>query len=452
MKNNVRFLLVGGLCSFVIFSLTGRASAANLVHPMNLRIQVSGSPTSPDCGTLPSGKALICYSPQMVRAAYNYAVTFEAVTLDGAGQTIAIVDAYGSPTILPTTSPNYGTSDLAKFDDELGLPDPPSLTIACPTAGCPVFNPSDTKHDEVGWAMETSLDVEWAHAAAPAANIVLVVAASSAWPDINAAVQSAINFPGVSVISQSFGQAEYQIAPGSSEVTKAHANYELAQSNRITVLASTGDSGATNGSKLPNATFPASDPLVTAVGGSEGLPYPAGLYASGGYGGEQVWNENDRKDGIIGATGGAPSDLFPAPTFQKGPALAFRTIPDVSYNAAQNGGVLVYVSALGGSTVGFYVMGGTGASAPQWAGIVAMTNQMRELMGNSQPLGYINPAIYMLAQGASAANDFHDITVGNNQLRGTHTGFPATRGYDLATGWGTPNVANLVPDLANAVE
>lgn len=383
----------------------------------------------------------------MIRAAYNYSATFEGITLDGAGQTIAIVEAYGSPAMVPTTSPDYSTSDLAIFDRTFAIPDPPSFSIVCPTLGCPVF--SDTQNDEVRWAIETSLDVEWAHAMAPGASIVLVVAATGAASDINAAVQSAITLPGVSVISQSFGQPESLIRPDNAEVVQAHANYEQAQLNGITVLASAGDRGATDGSTRPNATYPASDPLVTAVGGTEGLPYPGGLLASDGYGGEQVWNEADRKNGIIGATGGAVSSLFPLPSFQQGLSLTSRTIPDVSYNAASDGGVLVHLSALLGRS-GWYVGGGTGAGAPQWAAIIAMANQMSVLMGK-EPLGYINPALYALAQGATAANDFHDITIGDNQLFGTLFGFPATPGYDLATGWGTPNVASLVSDLVNAV-
>ena len=95
-------------------------------------------------------------------------------------------------------------------------------------------------------------------------------------------------------------------------------------------------------------------------------------------------------------------------------------------------------------------MGGTGAAAPQWAGIIAIANQLSILLGK-QPLGYINPAIYALAQGATAASDFHGITVGNNRLFLTDFGYKATAGYDFATGWGTPNVANLVPDLVKAV-
>ncbi|MGB8542418.1 MAG: S53 family peptidase [Candidatus Acidiferrales bacterium] len=448
MKNNSWRSQAVGLCSFVMFTLAGTVSAQDFVYPIHtLHVQVSGPSTPPDCVALNSRETLICYSPAMIRAAYNYSATFEGITLDGAGQTIAIVEAYGSPAMVPTTSPDYSTSDLAIFDRTFAIPDPPSFSIVCPTLGCPVF--SDTQNDEVRWAIETSLDVEWAHAMAPGASIVLVVAATGAASDINAAVQSAITLPGVSVISQSFGQPESLIRPDNAEVVQAHANYEQAQLNGITVLASAGDRGATDGSTRPNATYPASDPLVTAVGGTEGLPYPGGLLASDGYGGEQVWNEADRKNGIIGATGGAVSSLFPLPSFQQGLSLTSRTIPDVSYNAASDGGVLVHLSALLGRS-GWYVGGGTGAGAPQWAAIIAMANQMSVLMGK-EPLGYINPALYALAQGATAANDFHDITIGDNQLFGTLFGFPATPGYDLATGWGTPNVASLVSDLVNAV-
>jgi subtilase family serine protease len=449
VKNNLWRSQVVGLCSFVIFTLAGTVSAQDFVYPIHtLHVQVSGPSTPPDCVVPNSKETLICYSPAMIRAAYNYSATFAGITLDGTGQTIAIVEAYGSPTMVPTTSPDFSTSDLAIFDRTFAIPDPPSFTIVCPTLGCPVF--SDAQNDEVMWAIETSLDVQWAHAMAPGASIVLVVAATGAASDINAAVQSAITLPGVSVISQSFGQPESLIRSGNAEVVQAHANYEQAQLHGITVLASAGDLGATNGSMRANATYPASDPLVTAVGGTEGLPYPAGLLASDGYGGEQVWNEVDRMDGIIHATGGAVSFLFPLPSFQQGLNLTSRTIPDLSYNAAVNGGVLVHISAALLGRSGWFVVGGTEAGAPQWAGIIAMANQMSALMGE-EPLGYINPALYALAQGSTAANDFHDITIGNNQLSGTLIGFSATPGYDLATGWGTPNVASLVPDLVNAV-
>jgi subtilase family serine protease len=256
-------------------------------------------------------------------------------------------------------------------------------------------------------------------------------------------------FPG-SVFSQSFGQPEYLIHGNNAQMLQAHKNFVTATQNQITLLASAGDFGGSNGANFANAGFPASDPLVTAVGGTEGLPYPTGLNISGAYGGEQVWNENDPADGLVAATGGAPSLLFRVPAFQLGLGLTSRTIPDISYNAAINGGVLVFWSALGGNTVGFYIVGGTSAGSPQWAAIVALANQYSAAHGHG-PLGSINPAIYHLAKSSAYSNDFHDITVGNNDLLGILPGFNAATGYDFATGWGTPNVSNLIPDLVNTV-
>jgi subtilase family serine protease len=152
-----------------------------------------------------------------------------------------------------------------------------------------------------------------------------------------------------------------------------------------------------------------------------------------GYGGEQVWNEP--AFGV--ATGGAPSLFFPVPSYQNGLNLTARATPDISYNAAVNGGVLVFWGAIP-AAAGFYVVGGTSAGSPQWAAIVALANQAHE-----GPLGFINPALY-----SCPAGDFHDITVGNNALAGS-IGFTAAAGWDDATGLGTPNVAKLVADLAS---
>lgn len=409
----------------------------------------------PLCGS--GSGSIVCYSPSFIKTAYNY-----PTGLDGSGQTIVIVDAYGSPTI---------SADLATFDSYFGLPAPPSFTIICGNGACPNFNPRDTFHDVLGWGVETSLDVEWAHAMAPGANIVLDVASSSSGNALNDAEATAISlYPGA-IISQSFGIPEFLLKANNGQVMQAHANYVAAQAAGDTVLASAGDFGATNGGTFANANFPASDPLVTAVGGTMGLPYNATgtIEACGsgqtctsglavytgpctnprtlgpnctptGYGAEQVWNEPD----IGAATGGAPSLLFGVPTYQNGLGLTSRTTPDISYNAAVDGGVLVKFSFL--SPGGYFVVGGTSAGSPQWAAIFALVNQQRALDGKAS-IGFANPAIYALT-GAQKANDFHDITVGNNQLAGTTVGFNAASGYDDASGWGTPNVSNLVTDLA----
>jgi subtilase family serine protease len=370
---------------------------------------------------------LICYSPQFLRTAYNF-----PATPDGSGQTIVIVDAFGSPTI---------ASDLAGFDAAFRIPAPPSFTIVCPDGGCPVFDPTDTPHDELGWSLETSLDVEYAHAMAPGANIVLVVAATSSGNAINVAEAAAIQrYPG-SIMSQSFGIPEIVVHNNNAQIAQAQRNYAAAQQAGITVLASAGDFGAPNRFQTANAQFPASSPLVTGVAGTQGNPYAAGLVTltngrPTGYGGEAVWNEPR----FGAATGGAPSALFAAPAYQSGLNVTTRTVPDVAYNAAIDGGVLVLDRTRGG----FFIVGGTSAGSPQWAAIVALANQL-----NGGPLGAINPTLYAIGSScsANAAVDFHDITVGNNQLVGTPVGFSAGTGWDGATGWGTPNVAKLVVDL-----
>jgi subtilase family serine protease len=162
-----------------------------------------------------------------------------------------------------------------------------------------------------------------------------------------------------------------------------------------------------------------------------------------GYGGEQVWNEPSF--GV--ATGGAPSLLFGVPSYQSGLGLTARG-PDVAYNAAINGGVLVVYGGFGFPVL--FIVGGTSAGSPQWAGIAALANQARASAGKG-PIGDLNPVLYSIYHNsAKYANDFHDITVGNDQEVGTPVGYSAGTGYDLASGIGTPNVANLVSDLAAA--
>jgi len=428
-------------------------------QPLSVWVQLNSTSFSPNgipyCGS--TFFALICYGPSFIRTAYNF-----PSTLDGTGQTILIVDAYGSPTI---------QNDLSHFDTLFGISPPPSFTILCPT-GCPsktLVGSRDFFHSPLDWAFETSLDVEYAHAIAPGANIVLVVASTDSGNDINAAEAKAIQlYPG-SIMSQSFGLPEYFIQGNNLQVLQAEKNYAAAAAAGITVFAAAGDNGASNGASFANALFPASDPLVTAVGGTEGNPYipftdaqtcsgtcSAGLVTvSGtcstghifvspctpvGYGGEQVWNE-PAFGPFRTATGGAPSLLFGVPSYQNSLGLSSRATPDVAYNAAIDGGVLVFTSFTGFNA--FSLFGGTSAGSPQWAAIAALANQAA-----GHPLGFLNPAIYAIGHDSTKyANDFHDITVGNNRLDGSPVGFQAGTGWDDASGWGTPNVANLIPDL-----
>jgi subtilase family serine protease len=375
---------------------------------------------------------LSCYDPTEIREAYNI-----PSSLDGAGQTIVIVDAYGDPTI---------QSDLALFDGLFHIPAPPSFTVyggsATQTAG---------PHVASGWANETALDVEWAHATAPKANIVLVETSSSSGNAMNSAEKNVIpNYPGA-IVSQSFGLQESAIQGGANntQVQQAHKNYEQFAALGDTILASAGDFGASNATDVNSPQYPASDPLTMSIGGTEGNPYPLGLCPSAtaadaaadicSYGGEQTWNEPD----FGAATGGAPSLIWARPGYQDGIAgLTTRGVPDVAYNAAINGGVLV---AEGGS---FWLIGGTSCGVPQWAGIFALVNQARAQSGKAG-IGLPDTALYAIYHSKRYASDFHDITTGNNTLAGAPlAGFKAGKGYDLTTGIGTPNVANLIADLA----
>jgi subtilase family serine protease len=369
---------------------------------------------------------LACYDPTQIRNAYDV-----PGSLTGAGQTIVIVDAYGDPTI---------EDDLAAFDGLFGLPAPPSFTI---------YHGSNTQtagpHGAADWALETALDVEWAHAIAPGANIVLAEAPSSSGNAINSTEANVVSkYPG-SIVSQSFGINENAIKGNGNNIQwqQADKNYQSFRDLGITVLASAGDFGATTGTSSNTPSFPSSDPWVTAVGGTQGHPYPYGLCESMdtdqcSYGGEEAWNEPDF--GV--ATGGAPSQLFGTPSYQSGTSsFSTRTTPDVSYNAAVNGGVLV----VQGPSV--WLVGGTSAGSPQWAGVFALANEARAKSGKG-PIGFANDDLYAIYNSSRYGSDFHDITVGNNTLVGAPVaGYSAGTGYDLATGIGTPDVANLIQDL-----
>ena len=424
---------------------------------------------------------IVCYRPNFIKKAYDFPSTG---VLDGSGQTIVIVDAFGSPTI---------AADLALFDTIFGIAAPPSFTIFCGNSNTPldpstcphVPITSNPKHDVFGWSIETSLDVEYAHAMAPGADLVLVVSATSSGNSLNDAEAAAIAaYPGA-VFSQSYGIPEIFVHANNAQIMQAQKNYAAGVAMGDTFLASAGDTGATFGTSVAMGNFPSSDLHNTAVTGTQGLPYNAtgtlkacapparsdptipGICTSGlstyhaptaagcvlgrtvppncvadGYGGEQVWNEPS----FVVATGGAQSLLFGVPSYQSGLGLTARG-PDVSYNAAIDGGVLVVYGGFG--TPVLFIVGGTSAGSPQWAGIIALANQARALASKG-PIGDLNPVLYSIYSSPSYATDFHDITVGNDQLVGTPVGYSAGAGYDLASGLGTPDVTNLIADLVAA--
>ena len=402
-----------------------------------------------------------CYTPTDIYGAYGVD-KLHAEGLTGKGETIVIVDAYGSPTAL---------SDLQFFSNTFGLPSP-NLTIFYPT-GTPT--PSKSMHGvQLGWAEETSLDLQWAHAIAPDAKLVLVASNPAetegvqGFPSMFIGEQFAIShYPGA-VISQSFAATEQSFhSAADPQVAKFDKVYQQAVANRVTVLGSSGDTGTANVDKqlrvfpFPTVNWPSSDPLVTSAGGTwlqsgwtwnPTSPTNLGFLTTPGSRTEAVWNEPY----LPAATGGGRSILFSTPAFQSGISQSLlqgsRGLPDVSWNAAVNGGVLVH-TGFSGVRVGWHIIGGTSASSPQLAGLIALTNQLADSLGKPH-VGYLNPLLYKLS-----ASDFTDIvpqTFGpgavtladNSQFGSGIPGMAVTTGYDLATGFGSPKADHFVLDLA----
>ena len=333
-----------------------------------------------------------CYGPAQIRAAYDI-----PRNLTGAGRTIVIIDAFRDPTI---------RTDVAEFDSTFGLP-PVALNIICPGRHCPTFDPTST--DQVGWTNETSLDVEWAHAIAPRTTIDLVLAQSDDDADILFAQQYVVDHNLGDVLSQSFGEGETCMEP--SIFSAQHHAFVLASREKMTVFAAAGDSGAAQGGCVGNSFFasvgtPASDPLVTAVGGTH---LDAGL-TTGAYHAETVWN-NSGENPDFGAGGGGFSTVYPRPSYQKAAHTGsrFRGVPDVAYDADVYGGVLGVCSECNFGLQTFAVFGGTSAGTPQWAAIAALADQAA-----GRRLGPLNPALYAIAASGRYHHAFHDVTTGNN--------------------------------------
>jgi len=411
-------------------------------------------PTTADCE---KAYKVACYQPSQIQQAYQLPAVY-ASGVTGRGTTIVIVDSFGSPTI---------RNDLGVFDQTFGLPAPPKFTVIQPAGQVPAYDPNNS--DMVGWAGETTLDVEYAHTVAPGASILLVETPVSetegvhGFPQIVTAEEYVIRHHLGGVISQSFSATE-QTFPSLASVQALRGGYLLAQRDHVTVLAASGDAGAAD-VKLDETTYylhqvtswPDSDPLVTGVGGTQ-LHFGAGGQPAA----PTVWNDtyneaaNEFADGNAGpnplAGGGGLSVLFGRPAYQngvRGVVGSRRGVPDISMSAACNGSVDTY-GTFGGAPAGWSPACGTSEATPLFAGIVALADQVA-----GHPLGLINPALYRLA--AEGAPGIVDLTSGSNTVsfsqggsRHTVRGFAATPGYDLASGVGTVNAAYFVRELASA--
>jgi subtilase family serine protease len=400
---------------------------------------------------------IVCYRPAQIQRAYDLPRLYrEGVT--GRGQTIVIVDSFGSPTV---------QRDLAAFDRATGLPAPPSLKVIQPAGKVPAYRPDSNRE---GWAGETDLDVEAAHAIAPGASILLVETPTSenegttGFPQIVTAEKYVINHHLGGVISQSFSATE-QTFPSKRSLLNLRSAYIDAASKGVTVLAASGDSGAAD-VKFNEVTYyrhratswPDSDPLLTGVGATQLHLNGAGDNVKPA----SVWNDtyNQAAAGFVAgheapsplASGGGRSVIFGRPSFQngvRGIVGSRRGVPDIAMSGACNGGADIYQS-FPGQPAGWYPTCGTSEATPEFAGIVALADQVA-----GHPLGVINPYLYRLS--ARRAPGIVDVVSGNNTVSfrqggrpRTVPGFSARPGYDLASGVGTVNAFWFVPELARA--
>jgi hypothetical protein len=385
---------------------------AILIQPA---FQVHNTVLTPDSGSF----SPIGFTPQQIRAAYGInSVAFGAIAGDGSGQTIAIVDAYDDPNLINSSAPNFRSSDLAEFDRQFNLPDPPSFTKLSQdgsTTGLPATDPSGAGNPSGNWEVEEALDVEWAHAIAPKASLILVECNSNSESDLFSGVVTAAGLSGVATVSLSWGDNE------STGETSWDRYFQTPKGHQgVTFVASAGDWGSPG-------VYPAFSPNVVAVGGTT-----LTLNLDGSYQGETAWS----------SSGGGVSSVEKEPAYQQGVQnTGFRTIPDVAFNGDPSTGVAVYDSYNDPGAGPWHTTGGTSLSAPAWAALIAIADQGRvaeggtTLDGGTQTL----PALYALA-----AADFHDITGGGNG------GSSAGPGYDQVTGLGTPRADLLVPDLADS--
>jgi subtilase family serine protease len=426
------------------------------------------------------GKLPPCgYQPSDIASAYNLNPLYQA-GLDGRGETIAIVDAFGSKTI---------RQDAATFAAAMGLP-PVDLTIIGTSTETTFSTDANAS-----WASETTLDVEWVHAIAPGAKIILVVTPTNSFDDLFAGIVTAINQPGVVAVSNSWGGVEIGTSPPIRQSTDSI--FKLAGAKGISVNFSSGDSGdeAVN-LGFADVDWPASSPFVTAIGGvSLALDHNKRMLF------QTAWGNNiteiadtvakgsppidpPNSEGFDFGSGGGVSDVYPQPAFQRHLGGQRRLVPDISWLADPFTGVEIIFTADAMGDQSIEVIGGTSLACPMFSGLWGIANQRA-----GHPLGQAAPRLYNLPDNAitdvrafSADNVTGVITDSQGTSNysaselaeplqgvqtflsalynspfstrwfvltfGTDSTLQAGPGYDLATGLGTPNGVEFVEAFA----
>jgi subtilase family serine protease len=406
--------------------------------PQSRTVGVFAGVRAPDTNTCLRRLQLRCYRPSQLRAAYDIGPLLR-LGVDGRGTTIVILDSFGSPTI---------HSDLRGFDRTFGLPAPPSFRVYHPVGPIPRFERSNS--EMAGWATETSLDVEWSHAFAPGAKIVLLeTPVDETWgihgmPQMMGAARWALRHHLGDVISMSFGAAERTFSRKST-ILGLRAALVAATKRGVGLVSGTGDTGATEPDHSLHDIFPfrasswpATDPLVLAAGGTKLTLDDQGRRLAP----DTVWS----------GAGGGRSTIFARPAFQdplQGIVGRHRGVPDLSMSAANSAGEDVYASFRSPTRrPEIAVVGGTSIATVELAGLVADADQLA-----GHPIADLPAKVYGLTSGIV------DITKGNNSFgpfvdrhggRLFVHGFSARPGYDLASGLGTVDAANFVPALAAA--
>ncbi|GKS90690.1 peptidase S53 [Acidovorax sp. SUPP2539] len=400
--------------------------------------QEQQAPSADGTGEARAASVVTTYTPAQVRAAYGLpALPASGATPNaqqaaqmGAGQTIYIVAARHNPN---------AAAELATFNQKFGLPActakvlPASTALPLPapaaTAGCELWQAYATSAGgptgtapayDAGWATEIALDLQWSHAIAPAARIVLIEAPDASVGALTAAVRLA-NAMGPGQVSMSFGAPEGSWGGG---LESAFAG------TRMGYLAATGDSGA-------GVMWPAASPGVLGVGGT------SLTYTGAGVRSEVAWS----------GTGGGTSAYFATPAYQQSGlpgvgSVARRTVADVAMNADPSTGQYVAVMPQGGGAAQWLSAGGTSLSTPMWSGLMAVAGALRAQAGGDA-LGRPHAALYgtVGAQPASYAAGFLDVAAGSHGTCATCT---ARSGYDQLTGLGTPRAADLLGRLAGS--